>query len=76
MPLKTSSLNAYLAKTCAETLPSFEGKKCTCTLLRRMFVSWKRRGDMTKVEKEDMAKNMSHSPAMQEGYIQEDISPS
>ena len=70
--LKGTSLNAYLAKSCSETLPCFRDKHCTCTLLRRMFVSWKRRGDLTKVEKSDLANNMNHSPEMQNGYIQED----
>ena len=60
-PLTPSSLNHYLSTMCAATLPCFQGKKCTCTLLRRMFVTYKRRGDLSLAEKTDMAKNMGHS---------------
>lgn len=72
-PLTSTSLNAYLSKLCSDTLPCFQKKKCTCTLLRRMFVSWKRRGDLSSAEKEDIANNMNHSPTMQNGYVQENV---
>ena len=71
--LRANSLNAYLAKMCQETLPCFAGKRCTVTLMRRMFVTWKRRGDLSKQEKSDMAQNMNHSVGMQEGYRSTDV---
>jgi hypothetical protein len=60
-PMQRESLGGYLSRKCTAYLPCCREKHITCNLLRHIFVSWKKRGEMKLADQRSMARNMMHS---------------